>query len=68
MQPIQVTVTPRVGNKFPAEVKRVVDFGGAREIEARIEYEYFPGKAAWCWLPVSMLEPALDWVSLAESK
>lgn len=61
---IAVLVTPHSGRKFEAVVHRVRDFRGGRGLEARIEYESFPG-LAWAWIPVSQIEPKHDWAALA---
>ena len=61
---LQTLVKPYVGKEFQATIIAVHDFGGARGLEAKIEYESVSGRS-WAWLRVSQMIPQREWESLA---
>jgi hypothetical protein len=62
---IQTLVRPAKGDEFQAAIIAVHDFGGARGLEAMIEYQSVSGMS-WAWLSTAQMIPQRDWGRLAE--
>lgn len=63
MEP-KTLVNPYIGETFQATIIAVHDFGGARGLEAKIEYKSVSGRS-WAWLPVYQMIPQREWSRLA---
>ena len=61
---LQTLVKPHVGKEFQATILDVHNFGGARGLEAKIEYQSVSGQS-WAWLSVSQMIPQREWARLA---